>query len=158
MVLSLTVPLKGKALFHRGKFFQNILKILGQFRVDHHGMSVPGVGKAQNPCVKALGFLTQLRLFPSVDHIPQNGMTHVGHVDTNLVGTPGLQPTPHVGLATVASHHLPMGDGRLAVMLGDTHFFAVCAVAADGGIHRAGILLQIAADDGLIGARHRMVF
>ena len=82
----------------------------------------------------------------------------MGHVDTDLVGAAGFQLAAHVGITPVTGYYLPMGNSLFAVSLGDAHLFPVGGVAANGGIHRAAVFPERAADDGFVGAGHRMVF
>ena len=107
--------------------------------------------------MEALAGLAQLRLLVSVDHVPQNGVADVGHVHPNLVGTAGFQAAPHMGVAPVPLHHLPVGDGILGIALGYAHLFPVCGMAANGSVHRAGVLFQVAADNTLVGSGHGVV-
>ena len=80
------------ALSHFFQFCDDVFKILGQFRKDHHRPAVSGMLEAEGACVEALTVLAQLRLFPAVDDVAQDRMTDVGHVDTDLMGAAGFQP------------------------------------------------------------------
>ena len=108
--------------------------------------------------MEALAVLAQLRLFVAVDRVPQNGVADVGHVDPNLVGPARFQVAADVGIAPVALDHLPVGYGGLGIALGDAHLLPIRRVPPNGGIHGAAVLFQIAADNGLVGPRHGVVF
>ena len=58
--------------------------------------------EAQRARVEALAVLAQLLLFVAVDHISQDGVADVGHVDADLVGPSRLQLAADVGVAPVA--------------------------------------------------------
>ena len=131
---------------------------MGQLGENHHRMSVPGVLEAQRPGVEALTALPKLRLFAAVNRVPQNGVANVGHVYPDLVGAAGFQLAADVGIALIAAHHLPMGDGVPSAPLGDAHFFPVRGVPPDGRVHGAAVFLHNAADNGLIGSGHGVVF
>ena len=51
---------------------------------------------------------------PAVHLITQKRMTDVGHVHPNLVGTPGFQLDPHMGVRAKALEHAVMADRRFA--------------------------------------------
>ena len=108
--------------------------------------------------MEALAALPKLRLFAAVNRVPQNGVANVGHVYPDLVGAAGFQLAADVGIALIAAHHLPMGDGVPSAPLGDAHLLPVRGVPPDGRVHGAGILLHNAADNGLIGSGHGVVF
>ena len=85
-------------------------------------------------------------------------MADVSHVYPNLVGTAGFQLAADVGIALVAAHHLPMGDGAAPAPLGDAHFLSVRGMPPDGRVHGAAVFLHNAADDGLVSSGHGVVF
>ena len=150
--------LKEKALVHALQLCDYFFKIFRKLCHDHHRMAVPGMGEAQNTSMQALTLLAKLFFLVTVDRVAQNGVPHIGHMDTDLVGAAGLQLAADVGLPPIPLHPFPMGDGIAGVALGNTHFLAVGGVTANGRVHRAGILLQVAADNGLVGPGHGVVF
>ena len=97
--------------------------------------------------VQALAVLTQFGLFAAVDHVPQDRVAAVGHVDADLVRPARFQLTLDKRIAGKALQHAPVRHGAAAVFLRDGHFLAVGRVAADRRIDGAGIVLDIAADD-----------
>ena len=145
------------SLAHSFQFFQHILKILGQFRKDHHRPAIPGMAETQGTGMKALAVLTQFRFLSSVNQIAQNGVPNVGHVNTDLMGPSGFQLAGGVGVTPVAAHHFPVGHGVFGIALGDSHFLPVGGVPSDGGIHSAGVFPEGAADDGFVGPGHGVV-
>ena len=100
--------------------------------------------------MQALRVLAQLRLFPPIDEIAQDGMTERRHVHPNLVGAAGLQVAANVGVAPVPGDGLPVCDSGLAP-IGNGHPLPVGGMPPNGGVHSAPILFQIAADHGFIG-------
>ncbi len=61
---------------------------------------------------------------------------HMRHVHTNLVGTPGFQLHPHMGVRTEALEHAVVADRRLAAF-SHRHALAHATVTADRGIDLA---------------------
>ena len=104
-------------LTHFLQLLNNLLKILRQRCEDHDRPAIPGMLEAQSTCVEALAVLAQLRFFSSVDRISQNGVADVSHVDTDLVGSACFQTAADVGIAPIASHHLPVGHRMLGIAL-----------------------------------------
>ena len=88
-----------------------MLKVSGQRRENHYRLAVPGMPEAQGTGVEALAVLTQLCLFMTVDGISQNGVTDVGHMNTDLVGASRFQAAADVGVAPIAADHFPVGHG-----------------------------------------------
>ena len=84
-------------------------------------------------------------------------MADVRHVYADLVRAAGLELAADVRVAVVARDDRPVRDGAAGVFGCHGHALAVRRVAADGRVDRAGILAQIAADDGLIRAGHGVV-
>ena len=112
--------------------------------------------EAQRTRVQALSAQPLFRALMPVDKIAEQGVTDVRHVHADLVRAAGLQLAADVRVAVVARDDRPVRDGAAGVFLRYGHALAIGRVAADGRIHRAGIVAQIAADDGLIRARHRV--
>ncbi len=75
----------------------------------------------------------------------------------DLVGAAGFQTAADVGIAPVAFYHLPVGHRRLGIALRHAHFLPVRGVPPDGRIHGAPVLLQISADNGLVGPGHGVI-
>ena len=96
-------------LAHLFQLVKYLCKIFRQGRKYHDGSAVPGMGKAQSSGVEHLAVLPQLRLLVAVDHITQNGVADVSHVDTDLMGAAGFQLAAHMGVTTVSADHFPMG-------------------------------------------------
>ncbi len=74
-----------------------------------------------------------------VQGIPQQGMTQVAHVDTNLMSPPGVQFAPHQTSLVLAGQQSNIGAGRLAHLprqIHDGHPDALPGVAADGLLNR----------------------
>lgn len=64
--------------------------------MDDHRLPGTGMLEAKCPSVETLAVLPQFRLFMSVDQISQNGVTDMGHVDTDLMGAACFQLTADV--------------------------------------------------------------
>src|SRR4051794_33708046 len=50
----------------------------------------------------------------AIERIAHQRITEMGHVHTNLMGAPGFQLDPHMGMRAEAFQHPVMGDRRLA--------------------------------------------
>ena len=74
----------------------------------------------------------------------------MGHVDADLVGPARLQPAADVGDAAVPGDDLPVGHGTAAVCH-HRHLLPVGGMAADGGVHGAPVLPEIAHHQALVG-------
>ena len=72
----------------------------------------------------------------AVQGITQQRIADVGHVHADLVGTPGFQLDPDMGVATETFQYAVMGDRRLAGM-GHCLFGTDGRMTADGLIHLA---------------------
>ena len=79
-------------------------------------------------------------------------------MDADLVRPPGLQLKSGVGVAGKTLQYPVMGHGRLTVLFGNRHFFAVHRMAADGPIYISRILFQIAQQNTVIYPFHRVAF
>ena len=86
----------------------------------------------------------------AVDHIPQDGVSLIGHMDANLMGPARLQAAPDMGIPPVPCDDLIMGHGMAAVFLRHSHLFPVRGVAANGRVNGAAVIFHTAADNGLI--------
>ena len=106
--------------------------------------------------VEALARQTRHGFFGPVHRVPQDGVADIGQVYADLVGAACFQPAAQVGDALIAGDDLPVGHGPASVRH-HGHFFPVCAVAADGGIHGAAVLLEIAYGQTLVGPGQGMV-
>lgn len=113
--------------------------------------------EAQRPRVQALPAQALFRPLVAVDQIAEQRVADVRHVHADLVRAAGLQLAADVRVAVVARDDRPVRDRVAGVFGRHGHALAVRRVAADGRVDRAGIFAQIAADDGLIRAGHRMV-
>ena len=113
--------------------------------------------KAQRPRVQALAAQALFRPLVAVDQVAEQRVTDVRHVHADLVRAAGLKLAADVRVAVVARDDRPVRDSAAGIFLCHGHALAVGRVAADGGIDRAGVFAQIAADDGLIGAGHGVV-
>ena len=106
--------------------------------------------------VQALPAEGRDHLFRAVDGIARHGMTDIGHVDADLMGTTGFELHPQVGKITIGVRHEEMRNGVFAVFLGDRHLFAVGGVPSDRRVDRTGIGLKPAVDDRLVLPRKGM--
>jgi len=123
-----------------------------------YGLSRSRVDEIERRGMQALGIQSQLGLFVPIDHISHNRVAAPGKMHADLMRPAGFQPAAQVRIAPVACDDLPVRDGVAAVFLRDRHLLAVRRVTADGCVDRAGVFLQIAADDALIGSCQRVVF
>ena len=67
------------------QLFQKRGKIVRQLTADGYELSCARVHEAKLLCVQALAVLPQLGLFMAVDHIAQDRVSAIGHVDADLV-------------------------------------------------------------------------
>ena len=113
---------------------------------------LPGAGmyKAPPPGVEALSLQPFLRRGGAVSEIPQKRVADAGHVYPDLMGAAGLQAAENVGVAPVGGQQLPVCDSRLGILIRDGHTLAVDGVAAYGFVDGTAVLLEIAADNGLV--------
>ena len=115
------------------------------------------VDKGQFTRVQALAAQPRPVVFGAVQWVAGNRMPDVCHMDANLMGPPGLELAPHMGIALVPRLHMVMGHRRTAAGH-NSHFFAVARTAANGRINRSTILPQAANDNGVVNARQRARF
>ena len=116
-----------------------------------------GVDELQPHGVEALAGQSRDRFFGAIHRIPQNRMANMGHVYADLMGAACFQAAAHMGVAAEAFQYLPVGHSVAAAAVGHRHFFSICGVAADGGVHCARIVAEISGADGFIGARESVV-
>ena len=70
---------------------QKIGKIVGQITFYQPGLSVSRMQKGQFPCVQTLSLQVKFRFGWAIDLISHYGVTKTCHMNTDLVGTTGLQ-------------------------------------------------------------------
>ena len=106
--------------------------------------------KANLPSMQALPAQGGDHTPRSVHRISGQRVTDIGHVHPNLVGASGLQYTANMRKVPKSLQHTIMGGGRLAVLLGHRHFFAILGTATDGLAHRSAVC-------GHVAVHHRLV-
>ena len=99
--------------------------------------------KAQRPRVQALAAQALFRPLVAVDQVAEQRVTDVRHVHADLVRAAGLKLAADVRVAVVACDDRPVRDGAAGVFLCHGHALAIRGVAADGRVHRAGIVAQL---------------
>ena len=104
-----------------------------------------------------MGFLPQLRLLPPVNGVAQYGMPNVGHVYPDLMCAAGFQVAADVGIAPVPGDGLLVGHG-LFTPVSDGHALPVGGMSPNGGVYGAPVLLQVAANHGLVGPGQGVIF
>ena len=95
------------------------------------------------------------RFFRAVDRVAQHGMADGGHVHANLMGAAGGQARLDERRAAQPLAHEPVG-ASLAPAGNHGHALAVGGMAADGRVHEALALAEIADDDGHVCPVHRV--
>src|SRR5690606_6934286 len=86
----------------------------------------------------------------AVERIAHQRVAKMTHVHADLVGPPGFQLDPHVGMRTEAFQHPIVADGRLATVH-NGHALALLAMTADRRVDGAAGD-DHADDDGFIDA------
>ncbi len=99
---------------------------------------------------------------PTVDRIADQGIANMAHVHADLVGTPGLQLDPGMGVRTEAFQHAVMADRHLAGV-DHRHLLPLHAMPSDrridgaaGGDHADHDRLVDAADRPCLQLRHQL--
>lgn len=83
-------------------------------------------------------------------------MADVGHVHPDLVGAARFQTALYIIHTGIALQHRPMGHGVPSAGH-HSHFLPIRRAAADGSVHRPGILPKIAGDDAAVGPGQRVI-
>ena len=100
-----------------------------------HGLPGTGVAEVELRGMEALAGKTVLRALPAVNQVSSQGVADVLHVDSDLMGAPGLQAEFQEGKAPEGLRQAVMGYGPAPA--GDHgHALAVRRAAANGGVHR----------------------
>ena len=110
------------------------------------------VDKFERPRVETLPFQTLFRLSRAVDHVAEQRVADVRHVDADLVRAPGLELAADVRKAGVPLDDLPVRHGVAGVFLRNGHALSIGRMAADGRVHGAGIGAESAVNNGLVDA------
>ena len=104
-----------------------------------------------------MGFLPQLRLLPPVNGVAQYGVPDVGHVYPDLMCAAGFQVAADVGIAPVPGDGLPVGHGLLPRSVTVMRFRSE-GYRPMGALYGAPVLLQVAANHGLVGPGQGVIF
>lgn len=131
------------------QFPQLGLELLRQRAGELHQFPGAGVEEPQAHGVEALALKAGDRLFCAVNRVPQDGVADVGHVDTNLMSTAGLQAALHIGEAPEPFQYGPVGNGGAAARH-HRHLLPVHRVAADGSVHGTAVLPEVSNDDAAV--------
>ena len=108
--------------------------------------------KSQNLRVEALALRGKGCFFAAaVYSITQQGMPVPGQMDSDLVGSAGLQTAFNIGIVSEALQYPDMSD-RLSAIGAHCHFFSVRGVASDRLRNSDGILADISQYDGPVSA------
>lgn len=97
-------------------------KLRWQRRFEFQILAASRMTEAEHPGVKRLAVDGE-RFFRPVLRVASERIADVFHMDANLVRPPRFQLALHIRVMAKPLEHAEMGDGFLAVFLGDGHFF-----------------------------------
>ena len=103
------------------------------------------MNKPDNPGVKGLPLqLWERTFFRPINRISKKRMPDTCHMDTDLMGPPGLKPATDIRIISKTLKYLIMGNRRLSVLCVDTHLLSVGWMPSDRRIDCAAVFFEIA--------------
>lgn len=145
--------------------------VIGHQRLEVHALLSGGMIEPEAPSVQELvvhashgiGERPRRTTSTTVERVAEERTLQVAQVDSDLVGTPGLETTLHEADHTPArvaraakgplTEHAPVGDGPLSARL-NREADPVLRMPAEGGVHSAFGLWHTAPDQCRVAAGH----
>lgn len=108
-------------------------------------------------CTPVSNALFRALTTPSIERVTKQRVTHMGHVDPNLMGASGLKSAIEnrgQGRCHVANafNHVIVGASVSAALFDESHLLAISLGAANIAFNTARDFGHIAPDKGIIGA------
>ena len=136
---------------------QNILEIIRKLACHLAGLIRARMDKAQGPGVQTLALKPFFSVLFSVDHIAQNRVTDICHMNPDLVCSASLQTALYVSVSVISSNNLIMRYSASGVALCDRHALSVYRVTTDGRIDFSFVVMHSATHNRLIGTAQTVV-